>query len=432
MEQTKRVLEDALHAKGFEVTQHLQVDNSTCGPLFLVREAAAGPDGGPTFVAKTVSLMGLDAQSRAAALQEVSVLRGLEKHPNLVAYRESFQEETVGVLLIVMSYAEDGDLRRAVAESQTARRSIPEAIVLSWFRQILEGLRHLHSQAVVHRDLKSSNIFLCEGRRLVRIGDFGISKILESTAFAISCVGTPAYMSPELMRNERYAFHVDMWALGIVCFELCTLRLPFLSRSLLGLVNEVVGSEPDWSLWSHSEELRDGVSRLLLKDAELRPTAADMLGEALFAEGGRGACEPPEDAWRQWLPGAEAAEAEGGPKMSRLPLSQVTTADDVPAGLSTTWTSTPRMPWESETSRDPSRQRATPSGTVPASDGAFARELQAARQENREFSRVEFEGFLTAHRRLLQAELGGQGAGEDAAGPLDFREPEPQVAESLI
>merc|ERR1740121_3148265 len=122
------------------------------------------------------------------------------------------------MLYIVMSLAEDGDLRRAVLEAQ---------VVLTWVRQTLFGLEHLHSQGVVHRDLKSSNIFLCEGHRRVRIGDFGISRVLESTDFASSCVGTPAYMSPELMRNESYDYHVDMWAAGCVCFELCALHLPF-------------------------------------------------------------------------------------------------------------------------------------------------------------------------------------------------------------
>merc|ERR1719284_180207 len=143
-----------------------------------------------------------------------------------------------------MTLAEDGDLRRVVTEFQAAQALFPEPVVLSWTRQTLEGLKLLHSQGVVHRDLKSSNIFLCEGRRRIRIGDFGISKVLESTNFASTCVGTPAYMSPELMRNERYDYHVDMWALGCISYELCTLSLPFAAGSLVELACQVMETVP--------------------------------------------------------------------------------------------------------------------------------------------------------------------------------------------
>merc|ERR1719421_2862601 len=208
-----------------------------------------------------------------------------------------------------MSYAEDGDLRRAVAETQVARRLIPEAIVLSWFVQVLEGLRHLHGQAVVHRDLKSSNIFLCERRRRVRIGDFGISRVLESTAFATSCVGTPAYMSPELMRNEQYDYHVDMWALGCICYELCALHLPFTAKSLLDLVYQVVEADPDWTLWdpSFSDEVRGVALRLLAKDVAGRPTASEVLAEQLFSTG-RGSVPPAEEVWDRGPEGKDEAD----------------------------------------------------------------------------------------------------------------------------
>merc|ERR1719160_816082 len=114
---------------------------------------------------------------------------------------------------------------------------------------MLEGLCYVHGRNVVHRDLKASNVFLKDRWRTCLIGDFGISRVLESTAFASTCVGTPAYMSPELMRAERYDYHVDMWALGCVCYELCTLRLPFVCKSLLDLVHLVVETEPNWMLW---------------------------------------------------------------------------------------------------------------------------------------------------------------------------------------
>jgi len=304
---------------GFPVVQPLK-SASGHATIFRVQESE-DPHAEP-YVAKVVSLTGLDAKGRASAQQEVSLLRGLSAHPNLIAYRESFMEEPA-MLFIVMSLADGGDLRCVVTECLHAGpRALPEPIVMTWVRQTLSGLQHLHSLGVVHRDLKSSNIFLCQGRRRIRIGDFGISRVLESTAFATSCVGTPAYMSPELMRNERYDYHVDMWALGCICYELCTLRLPFAARSLLELACAVMEGEPDWSIWhgcGFSEELRDVTERLLRKDTAYRPTAADLLVEPLFGEGGRGSQPAPEEAWvcvARAPPEGFEAPREGGDGLS--------------------------------------------------------------------------------------------------------------------
>jgi NIMA (never in mitosis gene a)-related kinase len=325
------MLAGSLRSRGFTVLRSLK-GTSTCSIFCVTPENDTSQE---EYVAKVVSLTGLDAQGRAGAQQEVSLLKGLAKHPNLIAYRESFLEDTggagAGILFIVMSLAEDGDLRRVVTESTAVQRAIPEHVVLSWTRQTLTGLSHLHSQGVVHRDLKSSNIFLCDRRRRIRIGDFGISRVLESTAFASSCVGTPAYMSPELMRNERYDYHVDMWALGCIVFELVTLKLPFTANSLLDLVYQVVETEPDWSRWAgFSEELHYVAMRLLQKDVSMRPTAFSILEESLFAEGGVGSFDPSEEIWAVVAP--HTADQDRSPdKRALTTLStsagQLTTAD---------------------------------------------------------------------------------------------------------
>ena len=81
--------------------------------------------------------------------------------------------------MIVMAFAEDGDLRSVVKEFSTSMRKIPELIVMSWLQQTLAGLSHMHRQSVLHRDLKSSNIFLSNLRRQIQIGDLGISKMFQ-------------------------------------------------------------------------------------------------------------------------------------------------------------------------------------------------------------------------------------------------------------
>lgn len=211
-------------------------------------------------------------------------------HPNLIAYHDSFLEDTgfAPRLVIVMSFAEDGDLRSVVMEARALERTIPEQVVLIWMRQIFAGLSHIHAQAVIHRDLKTANVFLSKRRRRILIGDFGISKVLESTLMAGTCVGTPAYMSPEIMQNERYDYQADMWACGVICYELCTLDMPFKGTSLIDLMVQVVESEPNWGndKWtSFSSKLKDVVKYLLEKEPSKRPTATNLLEDSSFSAG---------------------------------------------------------------------------------------------------------------------------------------------------
>jgi len=108
----------------------------------------------------------------------------------------------------------------------------PEARILHWFVQMALGLQYMHQERVLHRDLKTQNIFLLGNGRLV-LGDLGISKVLEGTMdFASTCIGTPYYMSPEIFKNKPYNHKSDIWALGCVLYEMTTLNHAFNAQSL--------------------------------------------------------------------------------------------------------------------------------------------------------------------------------------------------------
>ena len=116
-----------------------------------------------------------------------------------------------------------------------SRKLFPEDLILNWFVQMSLGLHYMHENRVLHRDLKSQNIFLLGNGRLV-LGDLGISKVLEGTMdFAKTCIGTPYYMSPEIFKNKPYNHKSDVWALGCVLYELTTLNHAFDANSLNGL-----------------------------------------------------------------------------------------------------------------------------------------------------------------------------------------------------
>lgn len=99
-------------------------------------------------------------------------------HPNIVSYKHSFIEK--GILIIIMEYCEHGDLAFHVRKKKTKNEQFSETEIMNWFVQLCLSLDYVHSRKILHRDIKSQNIFLTKSNT-VKLGDFGISKVLEST-----------------------------------------------------------------------------------------------------------------------------------------------------------------------------------------------------------------------------------------------------------
>ncbi|CAG5136469.1 unnamed protein product, partial [Candidula unifasciata] len=161
----------------------------------------------------------MSTKEREQARKEVAVLAQL-KHPNIVAYVESFEER--GSLYIVMNYCSGGDLYGRINERRGQLFS--EDQILNWFVQLCLAVKHIHDRKILHRDIKCQNIFLTQSGT-VQLGDFGIAKVLTSTAqLAHTCIGTPYYLSPEIVENMPYNNKSDIWSIGCVLYELTTLK----------------------------------------------------------------------------------------------------------------------------------------------------------------------------------------------------------------
>lgn len=170
----------------------------------------------------------------------------------------------------------EGDMAYHIKRKKEQGEYFPEKLILNWFLQIALALKHIHDRKILHRDIKTSNIFLTFNGT-VKIGDFGISKLLDNTNDqASTVVGTPYYMSPEVCQSKPYTYKSDVWALGCVLFELCTLKHAFYANNLLGLVYKIVkeGSEPIPNFFSH--ELRTLCAKLLEKEERSRPFIWDI------------------------------------------------------------------------------------------------------------------------------------------------------------
>jgi NIMA (never in mitosis gene a)-related kinase len=229
---------------------------------------------GKQFVMKTVDTSRMSSKERKGALNEAKVLAAL-KHPYIVAYRESYMNGNS--LCIVMDYAEGGDLFKVIDKNRRKYQKLGEPKIRRWVTQILLALKYLHDKHILHRDLKSQNIFL-SGSGRVKLGDFGISRVLENTnCFARTSIGTPYYLAPEICQQKPYSWSADIWAVGCVTYELAMLKVPFDAQDFKQLCNRIVrGPSPKLSKeWSNS--LRDMCAAMLATDARKRPSASELL-----------------------------------------------------------------------------------------------------------------------------------------------------------
>ncbi|KAM4590641.1 serine/threonine-protein kinase Nek3 [Fundulus diaphanus] len=174
-------------------------------------------------------------QSKVQSSRKEAVLLSRMKHPNIVAFRETFEAD--GLLCIVMEYCSGGDLLRRIQLQKSSHFTVDN--ILKWFAQMCAGAQHIHDKRVLHRDLKSKNIFLTDDGS-VKLGDFGSACVLNSSnAYACTYVGTPYYVAPEIWDNKPYNNKSDVWSLGCVLYELCTLRHPFQASSWKRLILKV-------------------------------------------------------------------------------------------------------------------------------------------------------------------------------------------------
>ncbi|XP_059486936.1 serine/threonine-protein kinase Nek8-like isoform X2 [Neocloeon triangulifer] len=229
---------------------------------------------GRLVVIKEVFLADIDPAERQQALNEVQVLASLN-HPNIIRYIRSFEWEES--LMIEMEYADGGSLARLLAKRVTP---LSEPAALHIFGQICAALDHMHSRGVLHRDLKTANVFLTK-RLAVKVGDFGIAKVLSTRAQANTLLGTPFYMSPEMCEGKQYGPKSDIWAAGCILYETMCLKKPFMSDTIPSLVSKIVSCDCSPLSSEFTFKTRQLVACILQRDPDLRPSAEQLCDEIL-------------------------------------------------------------------------------------------------------------------------------------------------------
>ena len=159
-----------------------------------------------------------------------------------------------------MEYCENGDLSKIILNKKEKNMLFSENEIINIFYGICKGLEYLHKNKIIHRDLKTMNIFLTKNNH-IKIGDFGVSKILtNNNIYVYTNVGTSYYLSPEICQNKLYDEKSDMWSLGCLLYEMITLNKPFESTSQMGLFMKILKENPQ----KISEKLRKNYSNRLL------------------------------------------------------------------------------------------------------------------------------------------------------------------------
>ncbi|EKM54914.1 uncharacterized protein PHACADRAFT_147201 [Phanerochaete carnosa HHB-10118-sp] len=235
---------------------------------------------------------------QALKLASRNILKDLH-HENIVRYHDRYVDRDAGILYILMEYCGGGDLSSIIKQAQRHQRPIPEDTVWNYFMQLCLALSYCHHPngqgqgrlsggpdsadekgkraQILHRDLKPDNVFLDENN-CVKLGDFGLSKALSQASFAQTYVGTPYYMSPELMQEKAYDSKSDIWSLGCLIFELCALKPPFAEAKTHAELSILIrnGRIPPLPK-GYSPALSSVIKAMLNLNPAMRPSAAQLL-----------------------------------------------------------------------------------------------------------------------------------------------------------
>ena len=254
--------------ENFEILQKL--GDGAYSVVYKVRRKIDGN----IYALKKVKLLNLKDKEKQNALNEVRILASV-KSTFVISYKEAFIEESESSLCIVMEFADQGDLFQKITQFKKMGVLIEEVDIWRIFIQMTKGLKALHDLKILHRDMKSANIFLFSDGS-AKIGDLNVSKVARK-GLGYTQTGTPYYASPEVWKDQPYDSKSDIWSLGCITYEMLTLRPPFRAESMEGLYNKVIKGHYPKIGDRYSNDISEIIKMLLKVNPSDRPTCAQIL-----------------------------------------------------------------------------------------------------------------------------------------------------------
>ena len=359
---------------------------------------------GRKAVDKRVGLQGLSKEQLSQTFREIDLLRRLN-HDYVVKYYHSWETDELEsdkggaptrTLHILMEYCEEGSLEEALTEQKDTygKRPFPTSKIRGWLRQLTSALDYIHSQRVIHRDLKTANILLTgKDAHIAKLGDFGISRLMSSqTNFASTAVGTPYYLSPELITSDGYDGRADIWSLGVILYELIAFVRPFHGDNIAQLAMAIARKAPSPLPAGTPQDMIMFIERCLKKDKTTRPTAHELLHTEPMATWSRQAQEQSQESQQQpqQSPSTTPLDAttDSVPSTSTTTPLEATT-DEMLSALPTT-----KAGGSASEEGDDGRPKLPRGDTVPLSSNSGGKEEEEAGM-------------------VLEALLGGDGGGDE-------------------
>jgi NIMA (never in mitosis gene a)-related kinase len=271
-DETFAIQQFELNMEGYEKLE--QFGHGSFGRVWKARSKCDGA----VVATKEIDFSAMRRREKELLANEANILRTLN-NPDIVKYIDRHIKRDKKRIFIAMEYCSGGDLQHFITSTRGHCEQIAEDQIWLTLTELAVALRDCHSgpERILHRDIKPANVFIdADGH--VKLGDFGLAKPLTSD-FANTMVGTPFYMSPELISGKRYDEKSDIWALGCVIYEMAVLRPPFNSilRSEDELKRNILHQVPKRLPPLYSEALTSCVRSMLQKNPAKRPRADDIL-----------------------------------------------------------------------------------------------------------------------------------------------------------
>ena len=228
------------------------------------------------YALKKVKFINLTPREKQNTLNEVRLLASI-KSPFVIGYKEAYveKEDNNKFLCIVMEYADKGDLFQKINYLKKKKLKFQEIDVWKIFLQMTRGLKSLHDLKIIHRDLKSENIFLFNNGT-AKIGDLNVSKVIKKE-LGCTQTGTPYYASPEVWSDKPYDTKSDIWSLACIIYEMLELKPPFRADDMEGLYKKVMKGKYDKINKRYSKDMSDLLDNLFKIEPKERPTCNEIL-----------------------------------------------------------------------------------------------------------------------------------------------------------
>ncbi|XP_048740194.1 serine/threonine-protein kinase Nek4-like isoform X2 [Ostrea edulis] len=255
------------------------VDKGSFGYVYTARlkDTEAGKTGyrNEIYAAKILSLDNATDRHRELVKREIDILKPLN-HPNIVQYKYHVVVDKTACL--VMEYCSGGTLYQHIRDLKRDSKVMGEKEFLLTLTQISKGVEFLHDSSIIHRDLKTKNMLYTDDKKVIKIGDFGVARLTDISSKKSVLVGTPYYLSPEILEEKPYDEKTDIWSLGCTCYEMATGSYAFYFDTMETLKEAVCrGKLPESPSISYNDDIQNMIKQMMSKISADRPTIKQIL-----------------------------------------------------------------------------------------------------------------------------------------------------------